>query len=106
LLTKPQEMDTLKRFYVRAKPMGAWGPVRKALKEDDPDGFVSCQHGLIAGGVFSAILGSVWIVLAVLAISEAVVGRYITAAIMGAVALVLALAFKRAFRWHVDRLEV
>jgi solute:Na+ symporter, SSS family len=105
LVTRPQDMQTLKSFYIRAKPMGVWGPVRKALQEDDPVGVPPCQRGLIAGGVFASILGSSWIALAVLALSDVVVGRYAAAAVMGAVAVVIALAFKRVFRWHVGRLE-
>jgi len=104
-LTKPQDMQTLKSFYVRAKPMGLWGPVRQALEAEATYETGSCRQGLIAGGVFASVLGSVWIVLAVLAVSDLVVGRYATAAILAVAALALGLVFKRVFHWHVRRLE-
>ena len=36
LLTKPEEMDVLKKFYKQVRPWGWWGPVHKAVLNDDP----------------------------------------------------------------------
>ncbi|WP_347331593.1 sodium:solute symporter family protein [Marinimicrobium locisalis] len=36
LLTPPDDMDVLKRFYVKVRPWGFWGPVRDAVQADYP----------------------------------------------------------------------
>lgn len=105
LLTQPQDMALLKAFYRRARPMGCWGPVRRAVLADEADAVTPMPRGLIAGGIGAAVLGATWIVLAVLAVSELVVGAYPTAAALAVGAVVLALLFKRVFRWHLARLE-
>jgi len=37
LLTEPTDMATLKEFYCRIRPAGAWGPVRNEVQAQDPD---------------------------------------------------------------------
>ena len=37
LLSPPQDMNTLKHFYVTTRPWGFWGPVHRAALEDNPD---------------------------------------------------------------------
>ncbi len=103
LVTPPQDMATLKAFYRRAKPMGAWGPVRRALEAegDCPE----TPRGLIVGGMAAAVMGAVWITLAVLAISELVVGEYLVAVLLGGGAVITALLFKQAFHWHIARMD-
>jgi hypothetical protein len=36
LLTAPTDMEVLKKFYVKVRPWGFWGPVRKAAQEQYP----------------------------------------------------------------------
>ena len=36
-LQNQQDMEILKQFYRRARPMGAWGPVRDAVEAEDGD---------------------------------------------------------------------
>ena len=36
LLTKPDNMDVLKKFYLKTRPWGFWTPVLEALQADDP----------------------------------------------------------------------
>lgn len=36
LLTKPDDMDVLKKFYLKTRPWGFWAPVLAALQADDP----------------------------------------------------------------------
>ncbi|MBB3062030.1 sodium:solute symporter family protein [Microbulbifer rhizosphaerae] len=36
LLTKPDDMETLKRFYFKTRPWGFWRPVHEALEESHP----------------------------------------------------------------------
>ncbi len=35
LLTRPESSEVLRRFYLLAKPIGWWGPVRRDLSEED-----------------------------------------------------------------------
>lgn len=35
LLTRPDSLDVLKRFYRRTRPWGFWGPVLRAVQEED-----------------------------------------------------------------------
>ena len=105
LYTKPSDMKVLKKFYLKVKPVGCWGPVIKALEKED--GIKIEPHkNVILGGILTSFLGSAWITLAVLSISVLFVGRYVEALVMGVAALVLALGFKKAFSYHLDKMEV
>jgi hypothetical protein len=35
LLTRPESSEVLRKFYVTARPIGWWGPVRRSLTEDE-----------------------------------------------------------------------
>lgn len=104
LLTAPEDMELLKRFYRRARPMGAWGPVIRAIEQEDGQPLPRRQH-LILGGLLASLLGFGWIALGVLAISSFYVGRYGLALGQVGGSIALAFVFKRAFGWHVGRLE-
>ncbi len=102
-LTRPEKPEVLMNFYKRARPMGYWRPVQKMLSErgelrQEP------KH-LILGGVFTAIVGAVWINCFVMALSEIYIGEYLSAGIFGVCAIVLAYIFKRLFNWQLHRLE-
>ena len=64
LATKPDDMELLKAFYRRARPLGFWGPVRKAcggdvfpeLRRPLAKGFSLAARGF--GAVIALILGS------------------------------------------------
>jgi Na+/proline symporter len=105
LATKPEDMTILKRFYKTARPMGLWGPVKEAIVRDEGPEALPPQHRfMILGGMGTALLGFLWVALAILGISVLYVGRYGDAAAMAAGAVILALCFKRAFNWHVNRM--
>lgn len=107
LVTPPEPMETLKAFYVRAKPMGYWRPVRRALELDYPESNVfESTQGLILGGVAVAMVGAFCIALGVLAFSGLVVGQYRTAVILALIAVPTATLFRRLFQWHMNRLGV
>jgi len=106
LLTPHENMQTLTSFYKKARPMGLWGPVRRAIEQDDPGAaLVEQRSGLILGGLVAAIFGTIWIALGVLGIVELVVGRYAEASGLIAAAMVFALVFRRVFRWHINRMD-
>jgi Na+/proline symporter len=53
LLTRPEPMDILQKFYLTAKPIGFWGPVRRSL---GPDAMKS-RAPEITGDLFICCLG-------------------------------------------------
>ena len=56
-LTKPTDMNTLKSFYKNVKPWGWWGPVYKALKEEDSQFTKNNDFWL---DMFNVIIGVIW----------------------------------------------
>lgn len=55
LLTRPTEMETLKGFYRRIRPPGAWGPVKAAVLAETPD----MPFDSFAKDLFSAVIAGV-----------------------------------------------
>ena len=107
-LTPPESMQTLKQFYLTAHPMGLWGPVRReVMLEADTAGTTNYEQpsGLILGGFFAAALGAIWIALGVLGISELAIGRYYLACGFFIATVLFAVAFKKVFHWHIDRMD-
>jgi Na+/proline symporter len=56
-LTQPTDMTTLKAFYKKTRPWGFWGPVLKALREDEPDAQPNRDLGI---DIFNILIGVVW----------------------------------------------
>ncbi len=107
LLTPPEEMETLKEFYVRAQPMGIWGPVRRAVEAGHPELHVAnAPRNLILGGIVVAVVGAISIALCVLAFSGLVVGQYRMAVSLLIIAVPTMMVFRWLFRRHMDRLGV
>lgn len=106
LSTPHENMQTLKAFYKKARPMGLWDPVRQAIEQEDPDGtLVEQPSGLILGGFVAAVFGAAWISLGILGIAELAVGRYAEASGLIVAAIAIALVFQRIFRWHINRMD-
>lgn len=57
LMTRPDEMEVLKRFYSRTRPWGFWGPVLRAVQEDDA-GFVPNRN--FRTDMLNVAVGIVW----------------------------------------------
>ena len=52
LLTRPEPIDVLQKFYKAAKPIGVWGPVRKTLDHDAQEAIhPEMTYDLIASAV-------------------------------------------------------
>lgn len=52
LLTKPEELDTLKKFYRRCRPPGFWKPVTEHLPQDEQAGIVlNLKQDLLDSGI-------------------------------------------------------
>jgi len=50
-------MTTLKAFYLKTRPWGVWGPVLKALREDNPTVQPNRDFGI---DLFNVVIGIVW----------------------------------------------
>jgi solute:Na+ symporter, SSS family len=104
LLTQPHRMEVLKEFYKRAKPLGYWKPVSDELLRE---GYIWRQpRGLIAGGLFVAVVGVIWTSFLIMGLSKLYVGQYLIAVAMFFVMAAFAYWFKRLFSWHMRRLEM
>jgi solute:Na+ symporter, SSS family len=105
-LTPPESNETLASFYVRARPLGMWGRVRKSLETSAAGVDLPNEPaGLLWGGLCVAAIGAVWISCGVLAVSQLTVGKFGTAAALLAAFAALATVFRIGFRWHMNRLE-
>lgn len=113
LLTKPESNETLTSFYLRARPPGWWGPIRKMVDSGihyGPDGAMLAPLPaeppfLLLGGLGVAVVGAAWIAAAVLAFSQLTVGNWAVAAGLGVGAAAGGAAFYYLFDWHMNRLE-
>lgn len=105
LVTKPESMETLKRFYYQARPLGAWGPVRQACLADAPEDWSPPPPRLLTGGLMVAALGAVSISAGVVGLGVLCVGRYGESAALIAAGLVGAIIFRKAFDWHLRRMD-
>ncbi len=56
-LTPATDMATLKAFYKKTRPWGLWGPVLKALREDEPETEANRDFGI---DMVNVIIGIVW----------------------------------------------
>jgi SSS family solute:Na+ symporter len=90
-LTPPEPEEKLIEFYLRARPMGWWGPIaRKA-------GVAAAGPSPIARGMAIAVCGAAAVGAGVIALSTAFVARWDVAAGAGLVALVAGVVFARTF---------
>jgi hypothetical protein len=103
-LTKPEDMELLKSFYRKAHPLGLWGPVRKAI-EAEQGSKIDTPKMLIPAGLFVTFLGAAWLILSVICLSYLFVGKWNIGILCGVIAIIFAIAFKYAFRWHIDRMS-
>ncbi len=93
LATKPDDMEILKAFYRKARPLGLWGPVRQAC---GPDIFPELRRPLLKGFLLAA-LGFGAVVALILGIGDLYVGKFgLGAALVGGF-VVLGALFLRAF---------
>ena len=57
LMTKPTDYKTLKNFFIKTKPWGAWRPVISLIRKDDPNFSPNTNFKLDA---FNVIVGIIW----------------------------------------------
>ena len=104
LVTRPEPMPILMAFYRRARPMGAWSPVREACLADDPS-WTPPPLGLLTEGLGVAVVGTVAVSAGVLAASVAFVGRWGEFAALAAIATVAGALFAWLFEQRMRRLD-
>lgn len=104
-LTPPESEQTLVSFYVRARPLGIWGRVRKNLEARVAgDDLPNEPAGLLLGGLCVAAIGAAWMSCGVLAVSQLTVGKLGTAVALLAAFAALTTVFRLGFRWHMNRM--
>jgi len=84
LLTPPESLETLKRFYARCRPPGCWGPVRAGVGR-------AAGEASVGRLIFDAILGILACLGLVLATNATFARDWTTAALGAAAALALGL---------------
>jgi len=93
LTTKPDDMEILKDFYRKARPLGFWGPVRKACGGDV---FPELRRPLVKGFLLSA-LGFASAVSLILGLGDLYVGKFAQGVALVAGFVALGAIFLRAF---------
>lgn len=104
IFTKPEDMELLKNFYRKARPLGFWGPVQKAIEIEDGKK-IDTPKFLIPAAFFVTVIGAIWLVLIVICISVVFVARWKYACVSGIGAILFGILFKYAFSWHIARLS-
>lgn len=113
LLTKPESGETLTSFYLRARPLGWWTPVRQMISAAETNQRAVASTPLppvgppllLAGGFGVAAVGAAWIAAGVLGVSQLVIGNWALATALLGAAAGGGIAFRYLFDWHLDRLE-
>jgi hypothetical protein len=95
-MTAPESQQFLARFYQRARPLGAWGPISGAPS----------QWGVIVKGIAIALTGAAAVMAYIVGITHLYVGRYWDGTGMLALAAGLGVAFWRSFDPFVRNLAL
>ncbi|MCG8436371.1 MAG: hypothetical protein MJA83_20330, partial [Gammaproteobacteria bacterium] len=104
-LFPPESEQTLCNFFRRARPLGAWGPIRKLVESKESETLHARFRYLFLAGTLVAGWGAFWIILVVLSLSQLMVGRYTLAGLLALGSLAGAILFLPFFRWHIARME-
>lgn len=95
LLTAPERRELLEKFYERARPLGAWGPIR---------GRGRSTAGDILKGMALAVTGAAAVMAYIVGISRLYVAQYGDAAVMLLLMTFLGVLFWRGFDPYVASL--
>ncbi|EIP97444.1 Na+/proline symporter [Opitutaceae bacterium TAV1] len=104
LLTPPTKREQLVEFYRRARPSGLWGPVRAEVARIEGPGAVPPRYGILCG-LMIGLIGVAMVTSMIVALSELFIGRYTAASGAGCAGIITGFVFKKAFNWHIDRLD-
>lgn len=99
LLTKPDDMEVLKKFYIQVRPWGFWAPVRAAVQQQHPEVQANKDFGR---DMFNVVVGIIWQTSLVIAPIFLVIKYWLGFGIaMGVVVLTSCLLWK--FWWKTLR---
>jgi SSS family solute:Na+ symporter len=101
LLTKPDPEQLLSDFYVRARPLGFWGPFRK-LTVGDAKG----PAGPILTGLLIAVLGASSVAFFILGFTQAWFARYLTSITILATGVIAFILFWKMAQRYLRYLEL
>lgn len=101
LLTKPDPDELLRKFYLRAHPLGCWTPYR-SLDKPGSDG----SFRPVFRGIFIAIAGAASVSLLIVGLTHAWFARYAMAALALVTAVVLYIIFWKMAKQYLALLSV
>ncbi|MAV34244.1 MAG: hypothetical protein CMJ59_02190 [Planctomycetaceae bacterium] len=110
LLTKPDPIESLERFYDRARPLGSWAPVIARLESSEipaaGDGDAAGRGGKMIGkGLALSALGTISAVLFILGLSHLYVGSTLLAVAESVLAIILLTLFCGWLGKYVNALD-
>ncbi len=101
LLTKPDPEQLLSDFYVRARPLGFWGPFQKLATAE-----VKRSARPIFTGLLIAVLGASAVALFILGFTHAWFARYMTSVTVLAIAVIIFCVFWKMAQRYLTFLEL
>ena len=100
LATPPDDMETLKAFFRRARPLGFWGPVRRECPEVPPRGRLMIMRGLSISAV-----GFIAVSALILGISDFYVGKFLEGTALLVLSAASGLGFLGLFNRYFRRIR-
>jgi len=101
LLTKPEDMEILKKFYIQTKPWGFWEPVKQEVLKEDPDFEPNKDFGRDS---FNVLIGVIWQMSMVVIPLYLLSGNYTETIIAVVVLLITSLLLKRTWYDNLKRI--
>ena len=104
LVTAPEPRSLLKTFYLRAKPMGWWGPIRSEAVATNPDTEQATENlgfKKIALGLLISSIGAVSVMCYIVAISDFYFGRNLVGVVLSVATIISGLLFWFMFSPYV-----
>ncbi|MCA9231081.1 MAG: Na+:solute symporter [Planctomycetales bacterium] len=56
-LSRPDDVETLKKFYLKVRPWGFWGPIHKLVVAENPEVQANCDF---RRDMFNVVVGIIW----------------------------------------------
>jgi lipocalin len=101
LLTKPDPEEKLVEFYLRARPLGWWGPIALKATGEVP----VYRRRPIFAGLGLALAGTVMVAAGTVAISCVYIARWWTGCAAAVVCIGVGLYFKKRYTKFIDYME-
>ena len=95
LVTRPESMDVLRKFYRDVQPIGFWGPVAAELSAEERAHMAKRARAEITACAW----GVAFYFLMVLAVFAVMGGHFLGALIACALAVIMGVMFMRALVW-------